>query len=217
MTSHRASRQRFVSQLNGLYLILDEQWSSSCSLPEVLHEAGQAGVTLVQYRYKTGSMKQAYMMANTLREISNELGIVFIVNDRCDLAMAVQADGVHLGQADLPVTLARNLVGNDMLIGASTHNLQQVEQATADGADYVGFGPIFPTDTKANPDPVVGIQGLKHIRGLTPLPVFAIGGIGIESVAELCEAGANGVAVVSGILGVLDRQQAFTQYQVPFH
>ena len=84
MTSHRASRQRFVSQLNGLYLILDERWSSSCSLPEVLREAGQAGVKLVQYRHKTGSMKQAYVMANTLREIANKLGMVFIVNDRCD-------------------------------------------------------------------------------------------------------------------------------------
>jgi len=216
MTSHRASRQRFVSQLNGLYLILDERWSSSCSLPEVLREAGQAGVKLVQYRHKTGSMKQAYVMANTLREIANKLGMVFIVNDRCDLAMAVQADGVHLGQTDLPLTLARNLVGNDMLIGASTHNPQHVQKATADGADYVGFGPIFTTDTKLNPDPVVGIQGLRHIRLLTPLPVFAIGGIRAESVAELCAAGANGVAVVSGILDAVDRQQAFTQYLASF-
>ena len=217
MTTHRATCQRFVSRLNGLYLILDEQWSSSCSLPEVLREAGQAGVTLVQYRHKTGSMKQVYVMANTLREIANELGMVFIVNDRCDLAMAVQADGVHLGQADLPVILARNLVGNDMLIGVSTHNPQHVQQATADGADYVGFGPIFPTRTKSNPEPVVGIQGLKHIRSLTPLPVFAIGGIRAESVTELCEAGANGVAVISGILHAVDRQQAFTQYMAPFH
>jgi len=181
MTSHRASRQRFVSQLNGLYLILDERWSSSCSLPEVLREAGQAGVKLVQYRHKTGSMKQAYVMANTLREIANKLGMVFIVNDRCDLAMAVQADGVHLGQTDLPLTLARNLVGNDMLIGASTHNPQHVQKATADGADYVGFGPIFSTGTKSNPDPVVGIQGMKHIRLLALLSVFAIGGIRAES------------------------------------
>jgi len=216
MTSHRASRQRFDSLLNGLYLILDDRWSSSCSFPEVLREAGQAGVKLVQYRNKTGSMKQAYVMANTLREIANKLGMVFIVNDRCDLAMAVQADGVHLGQTDLPVTLARNLVGNDMLIGVSTHNPQHVQQATADGADYLGFGPIFPTDTKLNPDPVVGIEGLKHIRLLTPLPVFAIGGIRTESVAELCAAGANGVAVVSGILDAVDRQRAFTQYLASF-
>jgi thiamine-phosphate pyrophosphorylase len=216
MTSLPASRQRLFSQLNGLYLILDDQWSSSCSLSEVLREAGQAGVKLVQYRNKTGLMKQAYVMASTLREISNELGMVFIVNDRCDLAMAVQADGVHLGQTDSPVTLARNLVGHDMLIGVSTHNAQHVKQAAVDGADYVGFGPIFPTDTKSNPDPVVGIQGLKDIRALTSLPVVAIGGIKTESVVELCEAGADGVAVVSGILGAADRQQAFTQYLAPF-
>jgi len=88
--------------------------------------------------------------------------------------------------------------------------------ATREGEDYVGFGPIFTTDTKLNPDPVVGIQGLRHIRLLTPLPVFAIGGIRAESVAELCAAGANGVAVVSGILDAVDRQQAFTQYLASF-
>jgi len=216
MTSHLASHERFVSQLNGLYLILDEQWSSSISLPEVLCEAGQAGVKLVQYRNKAGSMKQAHEVATILRDIAKEWNMVFIVNDRCDLAIAVQADGVHLGQTDLPVIFARNLIGNDMLIGASTHNPEQIKKATDDGADYVGFGPIFQTGTKSNHDPVVGIQGLKHIRALTPLPVFAIGGIRPESVAKLCEAGANGVAVVSGILDAVDRQQAFTHYLAPF-
>jgi thiamine-phosphate pyrophosphorylase len=182
-----------------------------------LHEAGQAGVKLVQYRNKTGSMKDAYEVACTLREIAKEWGMVFLVNDRCDLAMAVEADGVHLGQTDLPLALARNLVGHDMLIGASTHNSEQVQKATEEGADYLGFGPIFPTGTKSNHDPVVGIQGLKHVRGLTPLPVFAIGGIMPEFVTELCQAGANGVAVASGILDARDRQKAFTQFLAPFH
>jgi thiamine-phosphate pyrophosphorylase len=217
MTSHRASRQRFVSRLNGLYLILDERWSSRCSLPEVLREAGQAGVKLVQYRNKAGSMKDAYEVASLLWNIAKEFGMLFVVNDRCDLAMAIEADGVHLGQTDLPLTLARSLVGNGMLLGASTHTPEQVETATREGADYLGFGPIFPTGTKANHDPVVGIQGMKHIRELTLLPVFAIGGITTESVTELCQAGASGVAVASGILDAVDRQQAFTQYLAPFH
>ena len=211
-----SSLHRFDSLLNGLYLILDERWSSRCLLPEVLREAGQAGVKLVQYRNKTGSMKQAYEVANTLRDIAKEWGMAFMVNDRCDLAIAVEADGVHLGQTDLPLTLARDLVGNDMLIGASTHNPAQVQRATAEGADYLGFGPIFSTGTKLNHDPVVGIQGMKHIRALTPLPVFAIGGITTESVSELCQAEANGVAVASGILDAVDRQQAFTQFLAPF-
>jgi thiamine-phosphate pyrophosphorylase len=216
MTSSRASRHRFDSLLNGLYLILDERWASRCPLPEVLREAGQAGVKLVQYRNKTGSMKQAYEVANRLRNIAKECGMLFIVNDRCDLAMAVEADGVHLGQTDLPLPIARHLVGDAMLIGVSTHNPEQVRTATEEGADYLGFGPIFPTGTKSNHDPVVGIQGMKHIRGLTSLPVFAIGGITPDSVSELCQAEANGVAVASGILDTVDRQQAFIQYLASF-
>ena len=217
MTSDRPSHHRLLSLLNGLYLILDERWASRCSLPEVLREAGQTGVKLVQYRNKTGSMKQAYEVASILGNVAKEFGMLFIVNDRCDLAMNVEADGVHLGQTDLPLALARKLVGNDMLIGVSTHNPEQVRMATEEGADYLGFGPIFPTVIKSNHDPVVGIQGMKHIRSLTTLPVFAIGGITTVAVGELCQAGANGVAVASGILDAVDRQQAFTQYLAPFH
>ena len=161
-------------------------------------------------------MKQAYEVASLLRNIAKECGMLFIANDRCDLAMAVEADGVHLGQADLPLAFARNLVGNDMLIGISTHNSEQVQIATEEGADYLGYGPIFPTSTKSHHDPTVGLQGMKHIRGLTPLPVFAIGGITPDSVSKLCQAGANGVAVASGILDAVDRQQAFTQYLASF-
>ncbi len=217
MTSPRASRNRFFSHLTGLYLILDERWASHCSLPDVMREAGDAGVKLVQYRNKNGSMKQSFDVASALREIANKCAMVFVVNDRCDLAMAVGADGVHLGQTDLSLPVARNLVGKEMLIGVSTHNAGQVQQATKDGADYLGFGPIFPTSTKSNHDPVVGLQGMKFIRNLTSLPVFAIGGIEAESVSELCQAGANGVAVASGILDAADRQLAFTQYLAPFH
>jgi thiamine-phosphate pyrophosphorylase len=217
MTSDHVSHRPLRSLLNGLYLILDERWSSRCSLPEVLREAGQAGVKLAQYRNKTGSMRDAYEVARTLREIAKEWGMMFLVNDRCDLAMAVEADGVHLGQTDLPLALARNLVGHDMLIGASTHNTEQVLKAMEEGADYLGYGPIFPTDTKSDHDPVVGIQGMKRIRGLTPLPIFAIGGITPGFVTELCQAGANGVAVASGILAAEDRQKAFTQFLTPFH
>ena len=216
MTFDHTSRHYFLSRLNGLYLILDERWASHCSLPEVLREAGQAGVKLVQYRNKTGSMKQAYEVASLLRNIAKEFGMLFVVNDRCDLAMAVEADGVHLGQTDLPLSLARRVVRNAMLIGVSTHNPEQVRMATEEGADYLGFGPIFPTSTKSHHDPVVGLQGLKYIRGLTSLPVFAIGGITPDSVSELCQAGANGVAVASGILDAADRPQAFTQYLASF-
>ena len=212
MTFLRATRNSCFSQLAGLYLILDQRWDPPGSLSDVMRKAGEVGVKLVQYRNKLGSMQQAYEVAKELREIADEFGIVFVVNDRCDLAMAVGADGVHLGQADLPLPLARNLVGQEMLIGVSTHTPHQVQQATEGGADYLGFGPIFPTGTKSDHDPVVGIHGMKHIRNLTTLPIFAIGGIRPDSVNELRHAGANGVAVASGVLDAEDRSKAIIDY-----
>ncbi len=216
MTVRPVSRNHLHSHLNGLYLILDERWASCCSLPAVMHEAGQAGVKIVQYRNKTGSMKEAYATASQLCPIAKEWGIVFVVNDRCDLAMAVEADGVHIGQTDLSVSLARDLVGTDMLIGLSTHNAEQVQAGTMEDVDYLGFGPIFLTGTKVTHDPVVGIQGMQKIRELTSLPIFAIGGIVPGVVSDLSKAGANGVAVASGILDAADRRLAFTQYLAPF-
>lgn len=205
-----------ASSLTGVYLILDESWASRCSLVEVLCQAGEAGVKLVQYRNKTGSMKQAYVAAHALRRVAAERAMAFIVNDRCDLALAVEADGVHLGQTDLPLLLARKVVGNKMFIGISTHNPEQVRMATEEGANYLGFGPIFSTGTKANSDPVVGVEGVSGVRGLTKLPIFAIGGITPDSVPALRAAGANGVAVASAILDAVDRPGMFSQLMAPF-
>lgn len=216
MTANHIHRVFSPTTFSGLYLILDESWASRCSLLEVLCEAGEAGVKLVQYRNKTGSMKQAYVAAHTLRRAAAEWTMVFIVNDRCDLALAVEADGVHLGQTDLSVLLARKVVGNTMFIGVSTHNPEQVRIAAEEGADYLGFGPIFSTRTKANHAPVVGIEGISGIRGLTTLPVVAIGGITPDSVPALRSAGANGVAVASAILNAVDRPGMFSQFMATF-
>ncbi len=216
MTADRNTRVVFPTTFTGFYLILDESWASRCSLVEVLCEAGEAGVKLVQYRNKMGSMKQAYVAAHTLRRAAGEWTMAFIVNDRCDLALAVEADGVHLGQTDLPLLLARKVVGNTMCIGVSTHNPEQVRMASEEGADYLGFGPIFSTGTKANPEPVVGIEGISGIRGLTTLPVVAIGGITPDSVPALRAAGANGVAVASAILNAVDRPRMFSQFMATF-
>jgi thiamine-phosphate pyrophosphorylase len=198
------------------YLIVDDHWASRCSLLEVLQQAGEAGVKLVQYRNKTGSLKQAYEGALALRKVAAERGMTFIVNDRCDLALALEADGVHLGQADLPLLLARKVVGQKMLIGVSTHNSEQVRLATEEGADYLGFGPIFSTRTKADPEPVVGIEGLAVVRDLTPLPIIAIGGIVPGSVPALQAAGANGVAVASAILDAIDRPKVLAGFMAHF-
>ncbi|MCA9420180.1 MAG: thiamine phosphate synthase [Nitrospira sp.] len=216
MTAGAASLTFLSPVFSGLYLIVDARWSSRCSLSEILHQASHAGVKFVQYRNKTGSMKQAYDAAIVLRGVAAERGMIFIVNDRCDLALAVEADGVHLGQDDLPVFFARKVVGPKMIIGISTHNPEQVRKATEGGADYLGFGPIFSTKTKANHEPVVGMDGLAGVRELTTLPIFAIGGIVPDSVSALRAAGANGVAVASAILDAVDRPRMLAQFMAQF-
>ena len=194
--------------LSGLYIILDPSVCPARPLVEVLTAAAEAGASLFQYRNKTASMKEAYVEALALRQAAAKTGALFIVNDRCDLAVAVDADGVHLGQGDLPLDLARKVMGPDKLIGISTHNSDQVREATAGKPDYLGFGPIFKPGSKQDHDPVVGIEGLRSMRSLTSLPVFAIGGIQMEQVGAVMNAGADGVAVISAILKAADVREA---------
>jgi thiamine-phosphate pyrophosphorylase len=205
----KASRS---SVLSGLYIILDPSVCPSRSLIEVLKTAAEAGAVLFQYRNKTASMKDAYVEALALRQAAAKAGVLFIVNDRCDLALAIDADGVHLGQGDLPLDLARKVMGPEKLIGISTHSPTQVRDATAGKPDYLGFGPIFTPGSKQDHDPVVGLEGLRSIRSLTPLPVFAIGGIQIDQVGEVVRAGANGVAVISAILKAPDISHAVRSF-----
>lgn len=200
--------------LSGLYVILDPSVCPDRSLRDVLVQSAQAGARIFQYRNKSASMKEAYEEALPLRKRAADLGVVFIVNDRCDLALAVDADGVHLGQGDLPLDLARQVMGPDKLIGLSTHNAEQVKDADRLQSDYIGFGPIFTPSSKWDHDPVVGIEGLRAIRSLTALPIFAIGGITVDNIGEVMRAGANGVAVISAILKAPDIRQAVSGFLV---
>lgn len=190
--------------LAGLYVILDAPASRGRSLEEILVEAASVGARFFQYRNKAASQREAYAEAVRLRRVAHRVGALLVVNDRCDLALAVEADGVHLGQEDLPLPLARSLLGPRALIGVSTHRPEQVVAATHGGADYLGFGPIFETGTKPDHEPVVGVEGLRRIRSLTPLPVFAIGGITLDRVEAVIGAGATGIAVVSAVAGAVD-------------
>ena len=158
-------------------------------------------------------MKDAYLRAKALRQAATEVGALLVVNDRCDLAMAVEADGVHLGQEDLPIAYARQLLGPDKIIGLSTHTVAQVREAGTGQPDYIGFGPIFHTATKADHDPVVGLEGLRAARSLTTLPMFAIGGITAASSGQVMAAGADGVAVISAILTAPDIGLAIRNFQ----
>lgn len=190
--------------LRGLYLILDEASAGGRSLVSVLQDAAAAGARLFQYRNKLGSGAEAYRQALALRRAAAGAGALFLVNDRCDLALAVKADGVHLGQQDLPLAMARRLLGPGRIVGVSTHRPEQVREADRGGADYIGFGPIYAPRSKADHEPVVGLEGLRAVRPLTRLPIFAIGGIGQDQVEAVLEAGADGVAVISAVMTAPD-------------
>jgi thiamine-phosphate pyrophosphorylase len=198
------SGRAHVTSLAGLYVILDPSARPGRPLIEVLNAAAAGGVRLFQYRNKTASMKDAVVEAEPLRRRARELGVLLLVNDRCDLALALDADGVHLGQTDLPYVNARRILGPEKCIGLSTHNGAQVIEAERLRPDYIGFGPIFAPASKTDHDPVVGIEGLKSIRALTSLPIFAIGGIRSDHARPLMDTGANGIAVISAVLGASD-------------
>lgn len=187
------------SLLRGLYVILDFEALAGRSPVEALKQAAEGGARLFQYRDKASSGGEIYRRAVQLREASADLGAILIINDRCDLALAVDADGVHLGQRDLPLADARRIMGSGKIIGVSTHRPEHVREAAAGGADYIGFGPIFSTGTKPDHEPVVGVEGLRQVRALTSLPVFAIGGIALSSLDGVLAAGADGVAVIAAV------------------
>ena len=195
----------------GLYLILDPAVASSLSLTDLVKAALTTGVRLFQLRMKTPHAGEFYDLAAQLCAVVRAGGGTFIVNDRVDVAQAVGADGAHLGQEDLPLADARVILGPDKLIGISTHTMNQALDADAGGADYIGFGPIFPTSTKEHPDPVVGIAGLREVRAKVRVPIVAIGGITTKNVREVVAAGADCCAVVSAVLAAPDPQAAITE------
>lgn len=200
------------SLLHGLYPILDPHAFPDTNLVEVVRTLAHAGVRIVQYRDKSASMRDALDLLHPLRLVTADLGVLLIINDRCDLAEAIGADGLHLGQDDLPLHEARTRLGADAIIGLSTHNLTQVQAASQQGADYIGFGPIFQTPTKRDHEPPVGIEGLRHIRPHTTMPVFAIGGITQQSVSALYQAGADGIAVASALSQGSDLQATLKSF-----
>jgi len=195
----------------GLYLILDPAVAGSCSLTDIVQTALDAGVRLFQLRMKTVETGRLHEMASVLCPLVHQGGGTFIVNDRVDVAQAIGADGVHLGQEDVPLADARAILGAGRLIGISTHTLAQALEAQAGGADYIGYGPVFPTATKENPDPVVGVAGLREARAKVGIPIVAIGGINAQNAANAHAAGADCIAVVSAVLAAADPKAAIAE------
>jgi thiamine-phosphate pyrophosphorylase len=182
-----------------LYVILDATLLKT-SPHDCAHELAAAGVRLMQYRDKAASARE---LLKTSRELVSSLkaqGASLVVNDRPDVAALAGAAGVHVGQEDLEPEQARALLGKEMWVGVSTHSLEQFRQAAVTTADYIAVGPIFATTSKANPDPVVGLELLRQVRALTGKPIVAIGGITLERAASVIAAGADSVAVIRDVL-----------------
>lgn len=186
-----------------LYVILDAAMLTEPPA-ESAKKLVKAGVKLLQYRAKNVSARELWEESRLIAQIAWGSRCTFFVNDRPDVAHLAGADGVHVGQEDLEVADAREIMGPGRWVGVSTHNLEQFRIAAATSADYIAVGPIFQTNSKANPDPVVGTELLRRVRALTEKPIVAIGGITLERAADVLAAGADSVAVISDILKAKD-------------
>ena len=203
-----------------LYLVTDRRLSLGRSTVEVVAAAVSGGVTCVQLREKHCSTREFLEEARRVRELLVGTGVPLIINDRLDVALAVAADGVHLGQNDMHISDARRLVGERLVIGVSAESVADAIRAEAEGADYIGVSPVFTTPTKMDTAPPLGLEGLREIRRAVSLPLVAIGSIRHDNAAEVLRAGADGLAVVSAIVSApcprtaaaaLRQQIAFTR------
>lgn len=186
-----------------IYLVTDDGCLQGRALLDCVREALEGGVTLVQYRAKTASSAEMYNEALQLKALCDSFNVPLIINDRLDIAMAVGAAGVHLGQYDLPCAAARRILGEDYIIGVSAHNPAEAKAALQSGADYLGCGAVFGTATKADVKKL-GTEGLTAICREKGLPVVGIGGVTADNYREVRVAGADGAAIVSGILAQPD-------------
>jgi thiamine-phosphate pyrophosphorylase len=190
-----------------LYLVTDRRWLGERTLWDDVEEAILGGATVVQLREKEISSKEYLELAQRVKEVTDRHGIPLIINDRIDIALAVDADGVHVGPEDLPVPIARALLGNGKIIGASAATVEEALSLQAQGADYLGVGAVFPTATKQGTEKV-SLEELRGIKSALHIPVVAIGGINAGNAGPVMETGVDGVAVVSAIMDQTDIRDA---------
>ena len=187
-----------------IYLITDRQQTADRPLATVVEAALKGGVRAVQLREKDLSSRELYELAYELRKLTARYGAKLFINDRIDIALAVEADGVHLGHGSLPVYRARKLLGDKKLIGVSCHNQVSAITAQEKGADFITFGPVYFTPSKARYGKPIGVDKLENVTHLLQIPVFAIGGIKTDNTREVVAADASGIALISAVLGAQD-------------
>jgi thiamine-phosphate pyrophosphorylase len=191
-----------------LYLVTDRGLSRERSTLEIVTAAVNGGATVVQLREKQCSTRDFIEQALAIKDFLKDRGVPLIINDRVDVAQAIEADGVHLGQTDMPLEVAKKILGDSMIIGISAESLPDAIAAEQGGADYLGVSPIYVTPTKTDTAPALGLEGLRKIRKAVRLPLVGIGGLNPDNAAEVIRNGADGVAVVSAIVAADDPQAA---------
>ncbi|MGD1987675.1 MAG: thiamine phosphate synthase [Desulfobacterales bacterium] len=187
-----------------LYLVTDRGLARGRSNLEVVTAAVDGGTTVVQLREKDCPTLEFIQQAQSIKAFLRKRNIPLIINDRVDIAQAVKADGVHLGQSDMPLEMAKGILGNTMIIGISAESIEDAITAEKGGADYLGISPIYATPTKTNTAPALGLEGLREIRKAVSLPLVGIGGLNKDNAADVIRNGADGVAVVSAIVAADD-------------
>ena len=199
--------------MKGYYFITDSKLSRAGNFNDV-SMAVACGVSVVQYRNKNAKTREMYEEAVCLREICRDT--LFLINDRVDIALAVNADGVHLGQSDMPCGVARKLLGVEKIIGITVHNLAEAVQAESIGADYLGVSPIFQTATKPDAGKPAGISLIEEIRAIVNIPLIAIGGIDHSNARDVIRAGADGLCAISSVVAKEDVSAEIKKYQDSF-
>ena len=194
-----------------VYLVTDTVYFNDDNIWNKMEAALRGGVTLVQYRDKTQESRILYERALKMKALCDKYNVPMLVDDRADIAFAVGAAGVHVGQSDLPAEVARRMLGADAIIGVSAHNAEEALAAEAAGADYLGCGAVYPTGTKKDTS-VIGVEGLKAIRAVTKMPFVGIGGVTLANYSDVLNAGADGAAIVSAILSADDIESTVQKF-----
>jgi thiamine-phosphate pyrophosphorylase len=197
-----------VKRIGRLHVLTDTVLQSRYSHLDLTRLAIAGGADTIQFRQKTGSTREMIETAREMKGLCKAGGASFIVNDRVDVAYAVEADGVHLGQDDFSIPMARQLMGDECIIGGSAATLEEAKKVLADGADYVGFGPVYPTSSKDDAGPVSGLQILEQVVREVPLPIIVIGGVDRGNCREVMGKGALGIAVISAVCCQEDPERA---------
>ena len=200
--------QSKMKPIGRLHVLTDTELQSRFTHVELTKMAIKGGADTIQFRQKTGATREMIEICREMKRLCEDADVTFIVNDRVDVAIASEADGVHLGQNDFPIPLARKLLGENRIIGGSAVTHEEARNCLAEGADYIGFGPVYPTTSKDDAGPVTGIALLEEVVKAVPIPIIAIGGVTVENTLEVIRAGAQGIAVISAVCCQKNPEQA---------